>query len=122
MVKTKLKPTALYFGHDGTESGLYELRLNYGAPTRSLPKPAPKPVAQAAATRGADSASTRVNGSVAGGACRDLRAVGRSLSRGSSLQGAGRLPCQFRQSGFKEEERVDRVLQRELLQPGGERV
>jgi hypothetical protein len=46
MVKTKLKPTALYFGHDGTESGLYELRLNYGAPTRSLPTPAPSPVAQ----------------------------------------------------------------------------
>ena len=54
MVKTKLKPTALYFGHDGTESGLYELRLNYGAPTRSVQSPLRSPVPQSAATRGAD--------------------------------------------------------------------
>jgi hypothetical protein len=49
MVKTKLKPTVLYFGHDGTESGLYELSLSYGHPTRSLQSPLQSPVTQSAA-------------------------------------------------------------------------
>ena len=49
MLKTKLKPTALYFGHDGTESGLYVLGLSYGPPTRSLQSPLQSPVTQSAA-------------------------------------------------------------------------